>query len=131
MPVEYISLLVLSLLFSVAWAPVSFGKKQAFGFRWLASNRKAIPKGELPEWAARCDRAFNNLKDNFPPFIAAVLVLGVLNKFDQSTSIAATIFVVARLCHYISYGAGNVPLRATFFFSGLIANTYLLIKALI
>lgn len=128
---EFVSLAVMSMFFLVAWFPVSMGKWKSFGFKWLASNRVPVSGTELPDWAARCERAHNNLKDNFPAFVTAILALGVLNKFDNGTALAAVIYTAARIGHYISYGIGNVLARAIFFFSGLIANFYLLIKIFI
>lgn len=90
-----------------------------------------MPGKELEGWAARCERAHNNLKDNFPGFIAAILLLGITNKSDESTAIISVVYVVARIGHYIVYGMGYVPLRALFYFTGLLGNIYLLIKVLI
>lgn len=128
---EYQSLVMMSILFLYAFLPVSFGKFKTFGGKWLVSNRKPVQGKELEGWSARCERAHNNLKDNFPGFIAAILLLGMTNKFDDSTAIIAVVYVIARICHYISYGMGIVPLRAVFYFTGLLGNTYLLIKVLI
>lgn len=128
MPTEYLSLAIMTLLFLFAWFPVSVGKSQSFGAKWLASNRTPPKDKELAPWAARCDRAYNNLKDYFPAFIVAILVLGHTGRFDESTAIASIIFVVARVGHYVSYGYGHVLGRALCFFAGLIANTFLLGK---
>ncbi|HXH76076.1 MAG TPA: MAPEG family protein [Bacteriovoracaceae bacterium] len=131
MPVEYQALAFLTIFFTLAWVPVSAGKFGSFGIKWLASNRHESPKGELAMWAQRCDRAYNNLKDYFPAFVVAILLLGATNKFDETTGYAAIIFVVARLIHYISYGIGLLVPRFLTFAIGLIANIYLLIKVLI
>lgn len=131
MTVEYQSLAVLTIFFVLAWVPVSFAKLQTFGWKWLASNRRPLEGKALDSWGARCDRAHNNLKEFFPGFIVAVLLLGLTDKFDQGTAIASMGYVVARICHYISYGIGNVLARGAFFFIGLGCNIYLLIKILI
>lgn len=131
MAAEYTYLTIMTLIFMFAWAPVSVGKFQTFGGRWLASNRKPVPGKELAPWAARCERAHNNLKDYFPAYVVPILLLGTLDKFDQGTSYAALIFLVARIGHYISYGVGNVPARFVFFTSSLAANLYLLIRVFI
>jgi uncharacterized MAPEG superfamily protein len=128
MPIEYQALASLTLLFLFAWFPVSIGKWKSFGGTWLASNRDPLKGKELLPWAARCDRAYSNLKDYFPAYVVAVLVLGVTNKFDDSTNIASVLFVVARVGHYAAYALGNVLGRAIFFFIGLGANVYLLLK---
>jgi uncharacterized MAPEG superfamily protein len=131
LPVEYQSLAILTLFFMLAWLPVSVGKKQAFGLKWLASNRDQSPKRELQLWAQRCDRAFNNLKDNFPAFAITILLLGVLDKFDHWTIYAAVAYVVARLLHYLAYGFGFFLARFLSFAVAFGANLYLLIKVLI
>lgn len=118
-------------MFLFAWFPASVGKYQSYGVKWLASNRLPRADGVLVEWAARCERAHNNLKEFFPPFIVAILILGLMDKFDSGTRLAATLFVLARLGHFITYGMGHVLGRATFFFTGLFANLYLLIKILL
>lgn len=131
MQIEFQALGFMTLFFLFAWVPVSFGKIGSFGGRWLLSNRDSKPKRDLPLWAQRCDRAYNNLKEYFPAFIVAILILGVTRKFDDTTTYAAIIYVIGRIGHYISYGMGNVPLRVVFFFSALLSNTYLLIKIFI
>lgn len=128
---EYTMLALMALFFLYAWFPVSVGKKQSYGLKWLASNRDTAPKRELPLWAQRCDRAHNNLRDYFPAFAVAILVLGAQDKFDVTTSYAATTFFVCRVGHYISYGMGNFLGRFLFFATSLIAQTYLLIKIFI
>lgn len=128
---EYQSLAILSLLFLFAWFPVSLGKWKLFGVKWLFSNRRPVEGKALEGWSARCDRAHNNLKDNLPAFIVAVVLLGFTNKFDQSTALASVGYVVCRIGHYVSYSIGNVMARAVFFVIGLAANAYLLIKVLI
>lgn len=131
MPFEYQILGLMTVFFLFAWFPVSVGKLKTFGGRWLASNRVPVQGKELPPWAARCDRAYNNLKDYFPAFIVAVLVLGINGKFDESTKWVSAVYVAARIGHYIAYGLGSVKFRALFFFIGLFANSYLLIKIFI
>lgn len=128
MPIEYSCLLVMTLFFMVAWLPTSMGKLRSFGAEWAASNRDTIPKEELPIWATRFERAYLNLKDYFPAFVVAILVLGALKKFDHSTSIAAIAFVVGRILHYVSYGLGSFPFRFIGYNVAMAANFFLLIK---
>ena len=131
MPFEYQALTIMTMFFILAWFPVSVGKWRVFGAKWLGSNRVPVTGAELEPWAQRLERAYNNLKDYFPGFIVAIIVLGVTGKFDESTSWAAALFVAGRLGHYVAYGMGNVPLRALFFFTGLFSNIFLLIKILL
>lgn len=127
---EITALALMSIFFLLAFLPVSVGKKQAFGSKWLASNRSPLEGKELPRWAQRCERAHINLKDNFPGFVAAILLLLVLDKTSQTTGYLAMGYVLARVTHYIAYGRGNVPIRALAYFTGLGLNLYLLILAI-
>lgn len=131
MPIEYASLVYMTLFFLFSWVPVSVGKLQSYGSKWILSNRQPIEGKELVSWAARCERAGSNLKDNFPAFVVAILILGALEKFDQSTSTAALTFLFGRLGHYFSYAIGNVTARFLFYVASLSANVFLLIKVFI
>lgn len=129
MPIEFVSLVLMTIFFTLAWLPASVGKTRSYGLKWLASNRERVQKELLP-WAARCERAHQNLKDYFPAFVVAIVLLGFLHKFDHTTQIASVIFLIARIGHFVSYAFGNVNLRAGFFFLGLLSNLYLLVKIL-
>ncbi|HXH32403.1 MAG TPA: MAPEG family protein [Bacteriovoracaceae bacterium] len=128
MKFEYQALAVMSLFFLFAFLPVSLGKLQSFGGKWLASNRDRAAGPELVAWAARCERAHANLKDNFPAFAVAILLLGALEKFDGTTEIAAGLYLAGRVIHFISYGLGNVRVRFLSFVLALVANVVLLWK---
>lgn len=131
MQFEYAVLAILSIFFLLAFVPVSVAKLQSFGPRWLASNRTPLKDKELSKWGARCERAHNNLKDNFPGIVVAILLLGQQGKFDEVTKWTAGVYLVARLVHYTVYAIGHVPLRAFAYFTGLFANILLLVKALV
>ena len=126
MPFEFKMLAVMTVIFLVAWLPSSIAKWQSFGGKWLASNRNPLAGKELSPWGARAERAHANLKDNFPGFIVAILILGWANKFDAYTSWAAGLYVLGRIIHLVSYSAGNVLVRALSYFLALGANIYLL-----
>ena len=130
MAFEFSMLLVMTLFFLFAWLPSSVGKYQSYGTKWLASNRE-IPKDKvLAPWAGRAERAYNNLKDYFPAYVVAILVLGATNQFTAGTQWAAALYVVGRVLHFICYCYGHVLGRASFFFLALFSNLYLLIAAL-
>lgn len=130
MPIEYLSLLVMTIFFLFAWFPTSVGKARSYGLKWLASNRHSLPAVELPRWAQRCERAYQNLKDYFPAFVVAILLLGLNQKFDQVTAIAAVCYVGARLMHFTAYAMGNFKLRFGAFILAMGCNLLLLIKVL-
>lgn len=128
MAFEYQMLALMTFIFLFAFLPASAAKKEAFGLKWLASNRDKTPSRELPAWGQRAERAHNNLKDNFPAFVVAILLLGQLGKFDQVTAAAAAVYVFSRVTHMVSYVAGNFPVRFVAYFTGLAANIFLLAK---
>lgn len=128
---EFLSLAILTVFFAFAWLPASVGKTQAWGLGWLGSNRDTPPKRDIPLWANRCERAHNNLKENFPAFAVTVLLLGILGKCDSYTAAAATVFVIARLLHFAVYGVGLARSRSIAFFVGVLANAFLMAKIFI
>ena len=130
MPLEYKMLVLMTFFYLFAFVPLSIAKGQTFGIKWLASNRDQIPC-ELPAWGGRAERAYNNLKDYFPGFIVAILLLGMLNKFDQATSQAAVAYVLGRVGHYISYILGNFPARFVTYCVAMASNVFLLVKILL
>ena len=128
MPFEYKMLALMTLLFLFAWLPSSMGKFKSYGSKWLLSNRDPIAGTELVAWGARAERAYANLKDYFPGFVVAVLLLGVTNHFDYLTAWASGLYVVGRVGHYFFYVLGNVQLRLTTFVLSMSCNVFLLIK---
>ena len=127
---EYQTLIFMGLFFLLAWCPASLGKWKSYGRRWILSNRKPVTDKELLPWAGRAERAHHNLKDNFPGFATAILLLGLLGKFDQGTAIASGVYLFCRLGHFASYIYGNVPIRGLTYFTALSANIYLFAKVL-
>ncbi len=128
MRTELAALAVLTLFFSFAWIPAAVGRIQTWGIKWMASNRDKPATGELPYWVLRCDRAHNNLKDNFPAFAVTIILLGILGKYDSMTQAASIIFIVARFLHFFVYAMGFPLARFLSFAVGVVANTFLVIK---
>ena len=126
--VEYQMLGLMALIFLFAYVPASVAKAKTFGTRWLASNRDSKPSVAMPAWGERCERAHQNLKDNLPGFIVAVLGLGVTDGFSDLTQWLTITYVIARIVHFASYGMGNVPIRAMSYMVGLVVNSVLLLK---
>lgn len=123
MTTEYLCLAVIGLISLIAFLPASIGKVQKLGMRWAAGNRsKALNYDQLPEWVGRAERAHNNLKDNLPGFISAIILLGLTNRFNELTAPLAVVYVIARLGHFISYCAGVSLPRTITYFTGLLSN---------
>jgi uncharacterized MAPEG superfamily protein len=128
MAYEYQMLLFMTLFFVIAWFPASIAKGNTFGTKWLASNREPVIGKSLPEWGNRAERAYANLKDYFPAFVVAVLLLGIHGKFDGTTKWATTFYLIGRILHMTFYIMGNFPGRFFSYILSFSANLYLLGK---
>lgn len=115
----------------IAFLPASIAKRQLYGQRWLFSNRDTEGLPALTGWGARAVRAHENLKENFPAFAAAVLLLAVVGKTGgQGTEFAAALFLVARIVHMASYLAGYFWPRTIAWATGWVATLYIIFIAL-
>lgn len=131
MPLELQMLGWTTLLVLLAFLPSSIAKRQAYGDRWLLSNREPEGLPPLTGWGGRATRAHENLKENFPAFAAAVLLLVVAGKYGgQGTQFAACLFLFARLVHMGSYLAGWFWPRTIAWAAGWGATLYILFIAL-
>ncbi len=128
MAFEYQMLGCMTIFYLYSFIPSSIGKYKSFGAKWLASNRNPISDKQLSSWGARAERAYQNLKDFYPAFLVAILLLGQLNRFDNITAWCSGIYVICRIIHMSAYIAGNVFLRASSWTLAIVANTILLIK---
>lgn len=111
MATELCALLTMTFFTLFAWLPGSIGKKKSYGMKWLAGNR-APSERPLLEWASRADRAYQNLKDYFPCFAVAILLLAHLDLFNPFTAVCAWGFVALRVLHMGFYIAGYPLMRA-------------------
>jgi len=128
---EMTILALVTLLYIVAWIPPLVAKCQAWGWRWLATNRSTAGLPPLSETGQRAVRAYDNLKENYPPFAVAILLLAFSGGFTEYTAVAALLFLVARLIHMPAYILGMPWLRTPSWLLGLAATVYLLIMALV
>lgn len=126
MAFELQMLAFMTLLFSLAWLPASVCKFRTYGWGWLLSNRSVAGLPPLPEWGQRASRAHENLKENFPGFAVAVLLLALTGGFDRGTHLAAGLFAIARLVHMPVYIRGLVWPRVISWILGVGATLYLL-----
>jgi len=128
MPFEYKMLAIMTLIFLFSWVPISLAKYRAYGPKWLASNREPLVGRELAPWGRRAERAHLNLKENFPAYFVAILLLGITERFDLVTTYASGLYVVSRLGHYAAYAKGNVNIRFLCYVFALSCNVILLLK---
>ncbi|MGA9855252.1 MAG: MAPEG family protein [Gammaproteobacteria bacterium] len=130
MSYEMTILALVTLLYVFSWLPAWFAKYQAYGGGWLLSNRSTTGLPPLPELAQRAVRAHENLKENYPPFAVAVLLLAFSGGYTQYTAMAALVFLLARLVYMPAYILGIPWLRTSSWMAGFVAMLYLLIMAL-
>ena len=104
-----LQLLGLSGLLVVAQiALVSQLSNRQYGLRWAASPRDETmpPPGVL---LARTRRALANCLETYPVFVAAVLAVAAVRRFDLLSLIGAHLYLWARVAYLGLYMAG-VPL---------------------
>ncbi|HET7396830.1 MAG TPA: MAPEG family protein, partial [Gammaproteobacteria bacterium] len=119
-----------TLLLMLAWLPGSIAKYQAYGWNWPASNRSTEDLLQLPEWGQHWIRAAADLRENYPAFAVAVLLLAFTGGFTPITALAAAVFLAARLAHITACVAGVAWLRILTWSLGFLATLYLLFMAL-
>jgi uncharacterized MAPEG superfamily protein len=131
MSFEMLMLGLTTLLLMLVWIPGSIAKSLTYGWNWLASNRSTEGLQQLPEWGQRCVRADANLRENYPAFAVAVLLLAFTGGFTPGTALASAMFLGARLVHIPAYIAGIPWLRTLAWGLGFLATLYLLFMALV
>jgi uncharacterized MAPEG superfamily protein len=86
------------------------------------ADPKPASGGEQSTWAQRAMHAHANAIENLAIFAPAVLAAHVLGISTPLTKLAALVYFVSRLVHYIVYTAGIPVLRTLAFAGGLIAQ---------
>jgi len=103
---ELYMLAAATLLALVAFFPASIAKAQRHGTGWLMSNRDTEGLKPLPPWGQRAERAHANFKENYPAFVAAVVLVVLSGHTTAGTAVASALFVAARLVHMAAYIGG-------------------------
>ncbi len=96
------------------------------GMEWALGNR-AEPL-QMPEWAARAQRAHANLVENLAPFAILVLIAHLTGKANGWTALGAQLFFWARVAHVIVYTAGLIGVRTAVFFVGTAGELLILVQ---
>lgn len=127
--IEFQMLAWTTLLMMLGWMPGSVAKTQSWGMGWLVGNRSTEGLPGLRGWAGRAVRAHENLKENYPAFAVAVLLLLVAGgQGERATEIAAIAFLVARLVHMGAYLAGVPIIRTLAWATGWVATLVILLQ---
>lgn len=128
---EMLMLGLTTLLLMFAWLPGLVAKAHTYGLNWVLSNRPTSGLPPLPGWGQRSERAYANLRQNYPAFAVSVLLLAFTGGFTPATRLAAAVFLAARLAHLPAYIAGVPWLRTLTWALGFLATLYLLGMALV
>ena len=72
----------------------------------------------LPPWGGRAVRAHNNMVGNLAMYAAVILIAYVTGAANETTAIAGTVLLTARVLHAAIYIAGIPYLRTAVFAMG-------------
>ena len=128
---EMTVLAVVTLFYLFSWLPPLIAQSPRYGIHWLAGKPESEDRQRLPPTAERALRAHDNLRENYPPFAIAVLLLAFTGGFTQYTAWACLTFLAVRLVHMPAGILGVSWLRSFSWLAGLAATLYLLIMALV
>jgi uncharacterized MAPEG superfamily protein len=111
-----IQLLGLSGLFVIVQITlVSQLSNWQYGLRWAASPRdETMPEPRVV--LGRTRRALANYLETYPVFVAAVLAVAVVRRFDLMSLIGAHLYVWGRVIYLVLYMTG-VPLVRSLFWN--------------
>jgi len=120
---------MLAAAVALTWGQIMLAATPAvlFNKSWAIGNREG--KIEQAPWAARADRAAQNMKENLPLFTALVLLAHVSGEADASSALGAQIFVAARVAHAAVYVAG-IPYLRTLIWAVSVAGMALIASSL-
>ncbi len=95
-----------------------------YGSRWAASPRDE-PVGPPTVLVGRAERAFRNLMETYPLFVAAVLAVTVTHRLNTWTLIGAHTYLWGRVVYLVLYLTG-VPLIRSLFWNVALLGTFII-----
>ena len=100
-----------------------------YGLRWAASPRDEAmpPPGVL---LGRLRRALANMLETYPAFVAAVLSVAVLHRFNVWSLVGAHLYVWGRVVYLALYAAG-VPLVRSLFWNVALVGIFMILWRLV
>ena len=111
-----LSLAYAAIFAAVMWLPyilAAFVSRGLFGVLGYPDDPKP-----LPGWAARAKRAHQNYIENLAPFAALVLVAELSGADAAAVGLWASVFLVARLAHWVVFILKIPVLRTLAFLVG-------------
>jgi uncharacterized MAPEG superfamily protein len=118
---ELYSLTVASTATALMWVPYVLARMTTHGVMRAIGNPGPDYPAD-PPWVDRARRAHLNAIENLAVFAPLVLVAAIVQVSTGATILAAQIYVVARMAHYVIYAAGVPVVRTLAFFVGACAT---------
>lgn len=119
------TLAYVSIFAAILWAPYIVGAFMTRGFAILGYPEDPKP---LPAWAKRAERAHLNLLENLPPFAALVIVAEFAKADPGATAMWASVFLIARLLHWVVFVLKIPVLRTLTFVAGFVAQLMIFLQ---
>lgn len=126
---ELIILALICLLTVMMWIPYIIARATRANVAPAAGNGHS-PLTRLAPWAQRAQKAHANAVENLVIFAPLVVVAALLNVNNAITLIAAKVYFLARIVHYIAHTAGIPVIRTLAFQTGFVATVTIAIVIL-
>ena len=126
---ELIILALICLLTVMMWIPYIIARATRVNVAPAAGNGHS-PSTGLSPWAQRAQKAHANAVENLVIFAPLVVVAALLNVNNAITLIAAKVYLLARIVHYIAHTAGIPVIRTLAFQTGFVATVTIAIVIL-
>ncbi len=126
---ELIILALICLLTVMMWIPYIIARAARANVAPAAGNGHS-PSTRLAPWAQRAQKAHANAVENLVIFAPLVVVAALLNVNNAITLIAAKVYLLARIVHYIAHTAGIPVIRTLAFQTGFVATVTIAIVIL-
>jgi uncharacterized MAPEG superfamily protein len=125
---EITSLAIITIVTMLMWVPYILESFLRRGFAILGNPSPDDP--QPPSWAHRAKCAHQNAVENLVVFAAAVLAANHMGVTGGVVETAATVYVLARLVHYVVYVLGIPVVRTLAFVAGFAATLIIALAAL-
>ena len=118
------------LMTALFWVPYILDRIAVRGMIPTLSDKQPENDGPHSLWAQRAIRAHENAVENLAIFVPAVLTAHVLNISSPATKMAAVVYFLARLAHFVVYIFGIPVVRTLAFAIGWAAQIVILASIL-
>lgn len=128
---DLIPLAIVGLMHIAQFAVASYMANVDLGQGYTTSARDRAPSREMRLTTARMLRAYDNHVQMFPFFAAIVLAIHVTGQISGVTTVAAWVYLVARIAYVPAYAFGWQPWRSYIWLVAMAATATLYLAALI